>query len=255
MSARLTAEQQSLSAQSQMAFQERMSNTAHQREVEDLKAAGLNPVLSSGGNGASTPNGAEGDISGNQLVGLLKDTINTTAKAVNGLSASIENVTGKSSPDPFDPADLPVETAGDATPEAKKEMARFQKEQMDKQWKFLNDNILNKGSLIGLIFGGPTGKIAASLLQTIKPVVKALVYDGRVDEALTRLTDSIYLSRQGYSTRQMLDFIKTGKPPRRFRSYYIGSALGASVANNAIMAARAEGEAAAGRAVSPGRLK
>lgn len=73
-------------AREQMGFQESMSSTAYQRAMEDMRKAGLNPILAYQQGGASTPGGASATMQDAVTPGV------NSAMAITRLKADIDNI-------------------------------------------------------------------------------------------------------------------------------------------------------------------
>lgn len=164
----------------QMNFQREMANTAHQREVKDLRAAGLNPMLSALGNGSPSPQGAQGTVG--DLGGPLSKGADTALairaqnKQLAQQDAQIENTQAQTKNANLQNGLIANQTASSALEVRQKE---FQNKILEKTLPSMVKKAIAEGDyaevnqLMGIISQGAGS--AAGVIQSVNPLLRKLV--------------------------------------------------------------------------------
>lgn len=157
------------------AWQQHMASTSHQREVNDLRAAGLNPILSAGGGGAAVPPGATATME-NMGEGISKGIETAMAmrmqnKELEGKDAMIANLEAETSNKQKTSNLLTAQTAATAKDVEQKTLqnemlaktlpAMIRKAQVEGDWAQVNQlmSVINSGASSAASLINPAGLI------------------------------------------------------------------------------------------------
>ena len=160
-------------AREQMAFQERMSNSAFQRAMADMRAGGLNPILAAG-KPASTPGGATTKVENTLGAGTqaFNATNSALAQAKQARSASQLN-SAKATQQEF----LNENFYNKNLPEAQKKInASLRETGMNGAYVNTAANLVNQGNLGG--FTKYITDVSTEMGQIMGPAAIKRLYDG-----------------------------------------------------------------------------